>query len=224
MDTITTMPNLCDASWVVTDHNASRLRAASTFLQRDLSDDALRLPPEQLFTKTELVAAGQDAFGAGREAGLAQAGAAQAACVAQALASVAEALHRAAEEAGRVADQAAASLARVLVASLNTVMPDLVERSGQTEAVAMLAELLPGLSREPHVQVSVPRAVVPGVEAALTALASEQRDRIILTGSDNLGPGEVSVSWAAGHATRRPGQVWQAVMSMLEKALDELPN
>lgn len=220
MDTSTILQDLADPPWRLFSEDLRAPKRPCHFLARDLSEHALRLPPEATFTKAELAAAGQDAFAAGHAAGLAEASASQAAAKAAALAVIGDALRDAAAEAGRVADQSAAALARTLLAAMQAVVPNLIERTALTETQAMLAQLLPGLSREPHVQVTVPCGLECGIEAMLDTLPPSDRGRITVVGSSNLGRGEAEVAWSAGHALRRPDRVWAAVMNALEPALN----
>jgi hypothetical protein len=220
MDPSTILQDLADPPWRSFGEDLRAPKRPCHFLARDLSEHALRPPPETTFTKAELAAAGQDAFAAGRAAGLAEASASQAAAEAVVIAAIGDALRDAAGEAGRVADQSAVALARTLLAAMQAVVPNLIERTALTETRAMLAQLLPGLSREPHVQVTVPCGLESGIEAMLDALPPSDRERITLVGSSSFGRGEAEVAWSAGHALRRPDRVWEAVMNALEPALN----
>lgn len=220
MNASTVLQDFADPPWRSFGEALLTPKRSGHFLARDLSEQALRLPPETTFTKAELAAAGQDAFAAGHAAGLAEASSSQAAASAAALAVIGDALRASAAEAGRVADQSAAALARTLLAAMHTVVPTLIERTALSETHAMLAQLLPGLSREPHVQVTVPYGLEAGVAAMLDALPASDRARISVAGSSSLGHGAADVAWSAGQALRRPERVWQAVMRALEPALD----
>jgi len=204
-------------AWLATAPSRPSLR----FLERDLNERALDLPPERLYTEAELTASTQAAFADGRAAGLAAAAAEREAANAQALASIVAAMGSANQEAARVADQAAEALAGAIVAAMQSVIPDLIERSALSESRAMLAALLPGLAREPAVQIAVPHANVAGVTSALERLPPAQQDQITVAGSDACGSADVLVSWAAGRAERRPGAVWDNVMRRLEQALND---
>jgi hypothetical protein len=102
---------------------------------------------------------------------------------------------------------------------MHAVMPDLIGRSALSEADAMLAHVLPGLSRELNVRVDVPREVAGSVAAAIGRLTPENRDNICVASPEDLKAGDVRVCWSAGHARRQPAQVWQAIMELLEPAL-----
>jgi hypothetical protein len=201
-----------------------RVLAASMFLHRDLNDDALRSPVERMFSTAELTAMRQQGFDAGHAAGVAELAASKAAhreaSEVQALQMISTALADAGVAAAAVADAAASALAKTLVAAMNAVMPDLIRRSGLSEAEAMLALVLPGVSREPTVRIEVAREAVSYVSTAIASL--EYHDKISVIGLDEATAGEVRVRWDAGHASRQPTQVWQAVMRALQPALDGL--
>src|ERR1700722_18235685 len=88
----------------------SRTPRGSLFLRRDLSDEALRQPPEPLFTQADLAAVRQEGFDAGHAAGMAAAAASRAAARTaseiQALGTIAALMAGARKESARVADLA----------------------------------------------------------------------------------------------------------------------
>jgi flagellar biosynthesis/type III secretory pathway protein FliH len=202
-----------------------RPRGATSFLQRDFSEDASPKPVAPQFSPAELAAIKQEGFEAGYATGLAEAAASEAAertsSEVHALGIIADAMANGCEQAAAVADQAAGALARTLVTSLDAVMPDLIQRSALNEVDAMLAHVLAGLSREPAVRIGVPRAIADYVAATLASLGPEHRAKITVVGEDHMAPGEVRVDWGAGRAWRQPAEVWQAVMNVLNPALGE---
>jgi flagellar biosynthesis/type III secretory pathway protein FliH len=189
------------------------------FLQRDFNEQPAQTPLEPMFDGAALAAAHEEGFAAGCTAGLAEAAASQAQAQVDACALIAASLAEAQAEVARVADAAAAGLARVLVAALHAVMPDLVRRAGLAETGAMLAAVLPGLSREMQIRVEVPQDLADGIAATVAALIPEHRDRITITCAEGFAPGAVRIGWASGHALRQPERLWQDVMALLEPAL-----
>jgi flagellar biosynthesis/type III secretory pathway protein FliH len=200
-----------------------RTPRGSLFLQRDLSDEALCQPPEPLFSEADLAAVRQEGLDAGHAAGMATAAAsreaARTASEIQAMRTIAALMADARKESARVADLAADALARTVIAAMDSVMPDLIRRSDLAEVSAMLALVLPGLSREPAVRVEVPLEIADSIAAALASLPPEQRDTVTVVGMAPMRPGEARVHWAAGHARRQPAQVWESVMQALRPAL-----
>ena len=140
-------------------------RNTSLFLHRDLNDHALRKPPAQSFSPEELERTKQEGFEAGRQAGLDAAAASREAAQAATLDVLAGLLVDARAASAAAADQASAVLAQTLVSAMGAVMPDLVRRSAFNEAGAMLAHVLPGLSREPNVRVEVRPELADGMAA-----------------------------------------------------------
>jgi len=198
-----------------------RALVGSRFLDRDLSEQALRQPAPATYDAAALAAARHAGMEDGRAAGLAAAAASHEAAALAALALIAETMRTSQRDAATVADQAAEALARALVAALRAVMPDLVARSALHEVSAMLAAILPGLSRQADVLVEVPPALVEGIATALARLAPDQHEQIKVKPVDHLAPGEARVRWLSGQARRQPALVWDSVMAMLEPALPD---
>ena len=196
----------------------------SLFLRRDLSDEALRQPVEPMFSQAELASVRQEGFDAGHAAGMAAAAASRAAARTaseiQALGTIAVFMADARKESARVADLAAEALARTVIAAMDRVMPDLIRRSALSEVSAMLALVLPGLSREPAVRVEVPAEIADGIAASLASLPADLRDIVTVTGQAAMRPGDARVHWTSGHARRQPVEVWASVMEALHPALD----
>jgi flagellar biosynthesis/type III secretory pathway protein FliH len=232
MDGDFTFSVLSGPNWARPSRSAQRLGAggvllgsrASPFLQRDLSEEALRTPVEPLVSQVALAAMRQEGFEAGYAAGVAAAAGSQAAfrtaSEVHALGIISVAIKDASQQVASVADEAAAALAKALVEAMNAVMPSLIQRSALNEAGAMLAHVLPGLSREPTIRVEVPHEIAGYIASTFASLASEHRNKISVIGKDDMGSGEVGVHWDSGHARRQPGQVWQAVMEALHPVLD----
>jgi flagellar biosynthesis/type III secretory pathway protein FliH len=199
--------------------------SAALFLQRDLNDEALHKAAEPVIGRAELAATRQEGFDAGYSAGLAAAAGTQAAYRTAAevhtLEGITAALQDGCRQAANVADSAAAALARALIEAMRAVMPDLIRHTAVNETRAMLAHILPGLSREAVVHIEVPPEIGRYVETMLAPLAVEQRDKIRVIAKDGMRPGETRVHWASGHARRQPAQIWQTVMEALQPALDD---
>jgi flagellar biosynthesis/type III secretory pathway protein FliH len=230
MDGDFTSHTLDTLNWVRPSHRSRLPKGGSAshlslFLQRDLSDEALSKPAEPLFRQAELAAIRQEGFDAGHAAGLAAAAGSQAAyrtaAEVHALGVISAAMEGGCQQAASVADTAAAALAKALIASMRAVMPDLIQRTALNETGAMLACVLPGLSREPTIRIEVPRDIALYIEATLAPLAPEQRDKIHVIGKDGMSSGDARVHWTSGHARRQPAQIWQTVMEALQPALSE---
>lgn len=198
-------------------------RRTSLFLQRDFSDEALRQPIEPMFSAAEVAARYQEGYDAGYAAGheagfkeaVASRAAHQAAVEVQSLGVIAAAVADAGRSAATVADQAAEALAKTLIASMRAVMPALIERSAVGEINAMLAQVLPGLSREAAVRIEVAPDLTRYVAATVAKLAPEQQSAIDVVGIPAMQAGGARVVWHAGIAQRNPAQLWDAVLQAL---------
>jgi flagellar biosynthesis/type III secretory pathway protein FliH len=197
----------------------------ASFLQRDLNDEALHKPAEPVIRQAELAAIRQEGFDTGHAAGLAAAAGSQAAyrtaAEVQALRVISSSMQDGGRQAASAADTAAAALAKALIEAMRTVMPDLIRRSALSETKAVLALVLPGLSRELAVRIEVPPDIAGYIETTLALMAPEQRDKIDVIGKDGMRSGEARVHWASGHARRDPAEIWQTVMAALQPALDD---
>ncbi len=205
-----------------TDHPAYQV-GTSLFLQRDFSEQALRKPLEPQFDLSQVNEARYEGFEAGRLAGLAAAAASISGAQARAVEAIALAMADADVQAARVADNSAATLAAALVAAIHAVMPDLIRRSALGEVGGMLAHVLPGLARQPRVDVEVPSGIAEGVATLVAVRSPSGAERIVVRGSEILEPGDVRVSWSAGEARRQPSAVWRAVMDVINATL-EIPE
>lgn len=202
-------------SWLPRGLNRRRQGGEQVFLGRDLSEHALQQPRPISYSQAELDAARQEGFESGRQAGLTDASMSHEAAIAEALAVVAARSVDARLEAARVVDEAAAALAAALLAAMRAVVPELIRQSGLTEAGAMLAQVLPGLSREPELLVEVRPELRAGI-AALVGRLEREGGQIAVQGREDLADAEVRVRWSAGQARRDPLSIWQAVVQMLE--------
>ena len=194
------------------------LAGAALFMRRDLSEQALRAPAEPQFDQSQMADARRQGFDAGRSAGLAESDASLLAQQSRALAKIAASMADADAQATRVADGAAAALASALLAALNTAMPDLIRRSALSEAGAMLAQVMPGLSRQPHVDVQVPPEISQAISALLVPSGG---GRVAVRAAPSMQPGGVLVSWSTGEAERRPDDLWRGVMELMEPLLEQ---
>ena len=206
------------ASWLPRGPDQRRPGGEQVFLGRDLSEHALQQPRPTVYSQAELDVARQEGFESGRQAGLTDASLSREAAVAEALAVVAARSAGAQIEAARVADEAAAALAEALLSAMRAVVPEVIRQSALTEAGVMLAQVLPGLSREPQLLVEVRPELQAGV-AALVVRLEREGGPIEVQGREDLADAEVRVRWSAGQARRDPLSIWHTVMQILEPVL-----
>jgi flagellar assembly protein FliH len=156
-----------------------------------------------------------DAYAEGHRNGLAQAAADRAEVTRQMLATIAERLGGAAAEAALVAEESAASVARLLLGTLASVLPALCARHGAAEVAALTRAVLPALTREPRISIRLSPHVVRAVEQELARLDPELHGRIALVPTDAVPPGDVRITWADGAAQRDAAALRQAVAEAL---------
>jgi flagellar assembly protein FliH len=168
---------------------------------------------------TALTAARADAWAEGYAAGRAEAEAAGAQALADAAAALAAGLGKAEAIASEQAEANADALARLLMELFATAFPELSRRHGPGEAMALVRALLPGLAYEPAVQITIATDLAPRVEAELGRMLTDgQRERVQVSGSPHMAPGDVRLSWDRGMARRDGAALWAEVQGVLEAA------
>lgn len=190
-------------------------------LYRDLSDAALRAPPPITYSRDDLAEAERDGYRDGYAAAHAEAAQSRAAAETAALAAVASAMQEARGEVAGVAERTARAFAKLALAAMRATMPELMRRHAHLEISALVAEVLPGLAREPAIRVEVAPALAPGVGAKLASIDGGASERIVVVGCPGLPPGDVRIAWSAGRASREPSAVWGQVLAAFdEEGLD----
>ena len=118
-------------------------------------------------------------------------------------------------ESQQAAEAAASGLAELLLGAFARFFPALSERFGPAEAMATTRLILAGLHNEPEVVI---RASVPTI-SALERLFSQQSwdsaTKITLVPTDMMPPGDVSMRWREGQATRDTNQLWTEINEVL---------
>ena len=189
------------------------------FLRRDLSEAALLQPAAPVYSVAELQAAQDASFEAGHAAGMVEAEASRANNETIALAAVAGLLAGARQTVAAVADEAALALAKAMIGAMAIAMPALMEAAALGEVEAMIARILPGLTREPAIRIEVAPEMAAGVAQFLARLEDGDREAITVAGVPSIGAGGARVVWSAGQARRQPQQLWDGVAEILQAAL-----
>ncbi len=187
-------------------------RPGGSLLHRDLSDEALRRPPPPTFSQDDLARAQQEGFQEGYAAAHAEAAASRAAAETMALAAVANAMMEAHGAVADVADRTACAFAKAVTATMRAIMPELIRRSASREISALIAEILPGLSREPTVVIGVAPGLVAGLVDRLSRMDGMPRDGIRVCAEAGLQDGDARIVWGTGQASRQPFVVWQRIL------------
>jgi flagellar biosynthesis/type III secretory pathway protein FliH len=170
------------------------------------------------FTADDLAAAREAAFAEGRGLGLAEAVAQHEAALEAAAGSVAAQLATLRTEARAAADAAAHALAELLLQTLAALFPTLCARHGAAEANAVLAALLPGLGGEPDLILRANPSLLAGLRAELARLDPELAARTECIASEMAAPGDITLRWRHGSATRDAASLWRAVADALAPA------
>ena len=170
---------------------------------------------EPSFSADELNAAKEEAFAEGHRAGMARAASDRAEVTRQMLTVIAEELSGASQAAVRLAEESAEAVARLLLGTFGTVLPELCARHGEAEIRAVARAVLPTLAREPRVTIRVSPHVIASLEQELASLDPDLRNRILLTPTDSMRPGDVRIIWEGGMAERDTVAVWRSVVEAL---------
>ncbi len=171
--------------------------------------------PRPTCTAAELEAARTTAYAEGREIGLAEATTQHEIALADAARTLAGKLVALRHDAATTAEQAAMSLARLLLDSLAFLFPALCALHGETEAAAVVRAVLPGLGAEQALHLSANPRILPTLGAELARLDPTLAARSTLTPSEMLAPGDVTLAWQHGTATRNAATLWQALADAL---------
>ncbi len=115
----------------------------------------------------------------------------------------------------QTAEAAATALAGLLLDTFARFFPTLSERFGPAEVAATTQLILAGLYNEPEVII---RASVPTIGALDRLFAQHPADsktKITLVPTDMMPPGDVSMRWREGQATRDTNQLWTDINEVL---------
>ncbi len=96
--------------------------------------------------------------------------------------------------------------------------PALSARHAQAELCAVIRAVLPGLREEPRVIVRVAPSTVDAITSEMARHGADWADRLRIEPSETLPPGDVSITWRAGSATRDTAAIWNEIESILAPA------
>jgi flagellar biosynthesis/type III secretory pathway protein FliH len=154
------------------------------------------------FSPDDVEAARLSGYEAGVAAGRAMVQGAREAALDGMLAAIRAGLADAAAGARQRADDIGRELARLLVASLAAVLPDLVRRHGATEISRLVQELLPPMALEPEIVVRVAASDREALAADLGRLDAHLASRVRLVTEAGMSAGDVVIAWKNGRASR----------------------
>jgi len=211
-------------------HTTPRPRATGEvfFFAEDFDSPGSPVPDpeviEPTFSAAELEAMRAEAFQAGSSAAAAEAADADHTAIRETVKAIGAQFAAAHDDLLRHAEQTAATIARLLLGALGTMLPELAAQYGEAELQAVIRAVLPGLFKEPAATVRInPR------HAGVTAREVERLDpdlaaRLHIVPSEALPPGDVRIAWRNGAASRDAAALWTQITEALGLAgLSPLP-
>jgi len=115
------------------------------------------------------------------------------------------------------AETIAEELARTLLATLCGSLPDLCRAHAEPETRALIRRLMPGLAREPRLEIRVHPDLVAAVENELAHLAQELPGKLDVVGDSKLEPTDLRANYQDGRVIRSSRQIWAEVRAQLEE-------
>jgi flagellar biosynthesis/type III secretory pathway protein FliH len=183
-------------------------------------DEVFAAPDPRLQDTPEIIAPGytaedvESARDEGRAAGLEDArteqDAIQVALRTAALAAIADGLSAGRADAAAIAGRAADDIAGAMLALLSACLPATAAKLAQDEVSALLHALLPPLSREPGVTITVH----PDLLAAITGDVAAFSD-VTVAADPSLAASDVTIAWRDGQAKRDWAALWRDVTAAL---------
>ena len=170
---------------------------------------------EPTYSVGELTEARVAAWHDGHSAGLREAAADSVAAVHETVTAIATQLAAEREVAAARDEQSAASIARLLLDSLDAAFPTLCEQYGVAEVRSLVRIVVPALTQEPCITVRVHPRTAAAVAEEIARLDPELLTRVQTVACDSMAPGDVRVIWRNGAATRDAAVLWEQVMRTL---------
>ncbi|HLY88550.1 MAG TPA: hypothetical protein VKQ27_06155 [Acetobacteraceae bacterium] len=170
---------------------------------------------EPTYTFGEVSEAREAAWRDGHSAGLREAAADSVAAVHETATVIATQLAEERELAAARAEESAASIARLLIDSLDATFPALCARYGEAEVRSLVRVIVPALTQEPCITVRSHPRTAEAVAEEIARLDPELSTRVQTVACDAMAPGDVRVIWRNGVATRDATALWEQVVAVL---------
>ncbi len=116
------------------------------------------------------------------------------------------------------AEQNAERIAGLLLGSLAACFPALCASHGESEALALLRAILPGLTQQTGASIRASPATTAALARSLAQLDPDMADRLRLIPDQLAAEGDVRIAWTGGAVTRDAGAIWRDVVAVLEAA------
>jgi hypothetical protein len=106
-------------------------------------------------------------------------------------------------------------VARLLLAALGTLLPDLCARFGAAEVAAVARALLPALRHEPAACARAHPDTCAELASLLETRDPDLRSMLRLVATEAMAPGDVRIEWQNGAAVRDGAALWRAAAAVL---------
>ena len=126
-------------------------------------------------------------------------------------------------ESQQAAEAAATALAGLLLGAFARFFPELCRRFGPAEVVATTRMILARLHNEPEIIIRASAPTTNALDRLFAEHPFDSQTKITLVPTDAMPPGDVSMRWSEGGATRDTGQLWIEINEVLAlNGLDEV--
>jgi flagellar assembly protein FliH len=125
--------------------------------------------------------------------------------------SLAEAQQAFAAEAEKIAEK----LARTLLATMCGSLPEFCRAHGEPEARSLVRRVMPGLAREPRLEIRVHPDLVAAVQDELSHLNQDLPEKLTVIADHKMEPTDFRAAWSNGYLLRSAQSVWREVREQL---------
>ncbi len=172
---------------------------------------------EPVFSAAELEAAKQEGFANGYAAALENSEEQRRAVASHAVLKVETLLERVREESTVAVERSIDSIAKLIFATIASLMPNLCARHDAGEIASLVRDLIVSLTPEQSLKVTVAPEIADDVRSALGILSSDAARRVAIATHGDMEPGDVRLAWDAGAASRSSRQVQKAIIAVLDQ-------
>lgn len=113
------------------------------------------------------------------------------------------------------ADLVAEELAKTLLTSLCGSLPEMCRSHAEPETRGLIKRIMPGLSREAHLEIRVHPDLVEVVRNELASLRQEMPEKLTVIADTTMEPTDIRANWKGGYLVRSSQLIWQEVREQL---------
>ena len=177
----------------------------------------------RIITDDDVALARDEGFAAGFSAGQEDAAAQRNSDATQALQHIAHQLDDLAERRAEQIAQGVEATARVIFATLATLLPSLSQRHAPTEIAHLLRDIMTELAPNCALTVAVSPELLEPLRLRLSELPRDQARRVALRSEDSIPIGDARLAWDGGSASRQARLAIEGVTDVL-RGLGLLPQ